>query len=441
MRIDRIEIENFKKYRRLDLCLNPQFTLLVGENGSGKTTVLDALAVAAGIWLAEPPDSNLANSGRSILPSWIRLESKPIGDRTQFVEHTPVRVRAVGSLVDGSNNEWTRQIPSGRKRTRNIDAKQALALIKSEFERAKIEDGVILPILAYYGAGRAWTASNDRSRRKKAPRRWDAYYDCFEGRIRRMELIDWFRRETTAAGVRGGKMRPGFDVVRQAILGCVPGADGAWFDPDRDQIVLSISGNAQPFFNLSDGQRLMLELVADLAIKMVTLNTSLLPADGNGMAAAAPRVLTETPGLVLIDELDLHLHPKWQRRVESDLKRTFPKVQFVCTSHSPQVIGQAQPNELRILSEDGVITSTQSFGMDSNLILEEIMGAARRDPATAELLGDIAKKIERQNWSEAEQLLARAEQQLGPDDPAITRSRALMLFVASSPHADNSEKR
>ena len=135
-------------------------------------------------------------------------------------------------------------------------------------------------------------------------------------------------------------MRPGFEVVRRAILGCVLGADGVWFDADREQIVLSIDGNAQPFGNLSAGQRMMLALVADIAIKAVTQNAHLLPADELGAEDdPLPRLLRETPGVVLIDELDVHLHPRWQRRAATDLKRTFPGIQFVCTSHSPQVIG------------------------------------------------------------------------------------------------------
>ena len=101
---------------------------------------------------------------------------------------------------------------------------------------------------------------------------------------------------------------------------------------------------AQPFTNLSAGQRTMLALVADLAIKMVTQNNYLVPEDDPAPTnGALPDVLAQTPGVVLIDELDVHLHPRWQRRVASDLKSTFPRIQFVCTTHSPQVIGEVAP--------------------------------------------------------------------------------------------------
>ena len=213
-------------------------------------------------------------------------------------------------------------------------------------------------------------------------RRWAAFYDCLNERIRIADLGDWFHREAIAAVNRDGQFRPGFEVVRRAVLRCVPGADRMWFDGDRSEIVLSIEGQAQPFSNLSAGQRMMLALVADIAINAVTQNNHLVPehvpATANG---ALPDVLAQTPGVVLIDELDVHLHPRWQRRVATDLKSTFPRIQFVCTSHSPQVIGEVAPEEIRMLDELALGRAPdQSYGLDSNSILEDLMGANSRTP-------------------------------------------------------------
>ncbi len=97
MRIATLKMENFKLFERQSVALHEQFTLLVGENGSGKTTILDALAVAAGIWLVNPPDTILRNSGRNILPSEIRVESEERGDRTQFIQKRPVVIGARGT--------------------------------------------------------------------------------------------------------------------------------------------------------------------------------------------------------------------------------------------------------------------------------------------------------------------------------------------------------
>src|SRR5437879_2097428 len=114
MRIDTLEIRNFKKFAEQRFALHPQFTLLVGENGSGKTSVLDALAVALGVWLAEPPDSTLANSGRPIYASETHLEPVHHGDRTLFQEAgTGVVVKATGRIEDRDGVSWVRRVSPG----------------------------------------------------------------------------------------------------------------------------------------------------------------------------------------------------------------------------------------------------------------------------------------------------------------------------------------
>jgi predicted ATP-binding protein involved in virulence len=435
MRIDRLEIENFKKFSQQTVELHPQFTLFVGENGSGKTTMLDALAVAAAVWLVDAPDSTLYNSGRNILTAEIRLEPEKRGDRIQFLERRPVKVQATGRIGDTESVSWTRQIHPDGKRTSNVGAKQALVKIKKIYALSNEGENVLIPVLAYYGAGRAWLPSNERVPKAKEngpARRWAAFYDCFSERIRFPELQRWFSRETTERGNRSGRWRPGFEVVRRAILRGVPGADDIWFDVDRDQIVLSLSGNSQPFDNLSAGQRMMLALVADLAIKAVTQNAFLLPEDELGPKdEQLPIVLKETPGVVLIDELDVHLHPKWQRRVASDLKETFPAIQFVCTSHSPQVIGEVKPEEIRLLDGNEVTTPKRSFGIDSSRILEELMDAKPRDESVGIALSQLFDLIDRENFSAARDLLPKVEAELGSDDPEITRARTLMAFLES----------
>ena len=101
MRIDRLELRNFKKFAEFDLDLHRQFTLLIGENGAGKTSVLDALSVALGVWLVRPPDSTLTSSKRPIFPSEIRLESSQQGDRELFTEAGGgVSVKAIGQIED-----------------------------------------------------------------------------------------------------------------------------------------------------------------------------------------------------------------------------------------------------------------------------------------------------------------------------------------------------
>jgi predicted ATP-binding protein involved in virulence len=431
MRIDRLELRNFKKFATFELNLHDQFTLLIGENGAGKTSVLDALAVALGVWLVEPPDSTLLNSRRGILPSEIRLESSRQGDRELFREASGgVSIKARGQIEGHENLVWEHRINPGKRKATNLGAREALAVVEEAYQRASREERVLLPVIAYYGAGRAWLPHRERPKSRSAAsgraRRWAAFYDCLNERIRIADLGDWFHREAIAAVNRGGRFRPGFEVVRRAVLRCVPGADRMWFDGDRSEIVLSIEGRAQPLSNLSAGQRMMLALVADIAIKAVTQNNHLVPECASTSADGAwPDVLAQTAGVVLIDELDVHLHPLWQRRVATDLKLTFPSIQFVCTSHSPQVIGEVAPEGIRMLDDAAVARAPdQSFGLDSNAILEDIMGAKSRTLRGTSAIEAVEDALEVGNLDQARERLDILKQLQGGDTRDTVRLEA-----------------
>lgn len=378
MKIHSIRIRNFKRFDEKCLDLDSQFTLIVGENGSGKTTILDALAVASAVWLVDVPDSKLGSSRRSILPKEIRLEPLVAGDRVQFVQRKPVVIEADGEIC-GEAVTWRRQVRERGFRTTNADARDAVAIIRDHY--AKVRDGVAVlsPVVAHYGAGRAWLPARERDRRAKSggsepARRWDALYDCFDERIRVVDLMRWFRREALAAVNQG--WRAGYGVVKWAVLRCLPDAEDLWFDADRDEVALSVGGTSQPFSNLSAGQQMMLATVADVAIKAVTQNAHLLdgPAADVPGQDEPPTVLRQTPGVVLIDELDVHLHPRWQRSVVRDLRETFPSIQFVCTSHSPFIIQSINAGELRLL--DPVEDHLEYADRPIEDIAEDVQGVA-----------------------------------------------------------------
>ena len=437
MRIDLLHIENFKKFEKQEINLHPHFTLLAGDNGAGKTTVLDALAVALGVWLVEVPDTMLINSRRKIEEKEIRLDPAQEGDRIQFRQRRPVVITATGQIGDRRSVTWTRQIRPTGKWTTNANAGHALEIVADIYRRDAAGERVLCPVLAYYGAGRAWLASNERLPKEAKPngpaRRWAAFYDCFSERIRFAELQKWFHGETTAAGSRGGRMRPGFEAVKRAILRCVPGADDVWYEYDRGQIVFSISGNAQPFENLSAGQRMMLALVADLAIKAVTQNAYLLPpGELSPDDQPLPRVLRETPGVVLIDELDIHLHPRWQRRVATDLKETFPSIQFVCTSHSPQVIGEVSRDEVRLLTSEGIKRPSVALGADSNWILDHVMeGSTSETKGARTLQNEVEDALAEGDLSVASEKLGELRQLLDGDTGELVRLESSLHSLES----------
>lgn len=427
MRIDRLKIQNFKKFADQQIDLHPQFTLLVGENGAGKTSILDALAVALGIWHKGIPGTGW----RNILEEEIRLIAVRAGDRTHFRPQLPSAITVDGKIGTKENLSWTRMIRVGGTRTTNAEARAAEKSVVDTVQAA-LNQRALLPVLAYYGAGRAWSPTNKRpalraSQRK--PQQFDAYRNCLDTRIHDHDLNEWFLFEAAAKNGQS-EGRPGYHAVKKAVLQCVPGADDLRYDSDLKEVVLSIGGFEQPFYNLSAGQRMMLAMVADIAIKAVSLNSYSYGNDETG-ADDPMSVLRKSPGVVLIDELDIHLHPKWQRRVATDLKETFPGVQFVCTSHSPQIIGEVRPDEVRLLDERGAIRPKRSFGIDSSRVLEELMDSTSRDEKVGTTLRSLFAMIDREDFESARRLMPEIETQLGPDDPEVTRARALMNFLES----------
>lgn len=435
MRIDRLEIKNFKKFSDYTLDLHPQFTLLVGDNGTGKTTILDALAIAAGVWLVNSPDTTLNNSRRNILPSEIRLEAIATDTVTQFIERKPTQITAIGTINDRPVT-WLRQIKTNGSRTSNTEAKQALDIISTLFQQVQSGAKIWLPVMAYYGAGRSWLPSNQRDPKALTntlpSRRWDAFYDCFEERIRITDLHTWFQKEAIASVNRQGQMRSGYNVVKFAILRCIPDADDLWFDGDRGEIVVAIDGEPQPFSNLSAGQKMMVALIADLAIKIVTQNASFLTEELDTDNEKLPQILQQTSGLVMIDEIDVHLHPKWQRRVIKDLKSTFPLIQFVCTTHSPIIISEVEAECIRVLKPHAAtITPQSALGLDANQVLDELMGVSERNRETADSLHKLFKLIDLEDFQAAYREIEMNPdiKRLGELAPEITRAKTLIKFL------------
>lgn len=438
MRIDQLKMWNFKKFpaavfefpRLADASPDVgSFHVLIGENGSGKTSILDALALALGVWFNKAPDATLGRRQPRLLESQRRLVAQWEGDRTQMQPVLePVEILVSGSILDRPAITWGQRLEVGRSTVNHQASKEARDLIWSAYQRINAGEKVLLPVICYYGAGRAWLPHNERRNSKARglgpANRWEAFHDCLNERIRIADLAQWFQGEHIAMGNRQGRYRPGFEVVRRAVLACIPGADAIWYDSDTMEIALSIHGNPQPLGNLSAGQRVLLALVADLAIRMVTQNNFLVPPDVLGPEdEPVPRVLVQTPGVVLIDELDVHLHPKWQRGLIETLRRTFPRLQFIGTTHSPFIVQSLRGDEL--INLEG-----QSVPELGNLSVGQIAGG---------LMGvdrpDVGRRYEEMVDAAKSYLLTLEEAALAPADKLAEFEDRLAARI--SPYADN----
>jgi predicted ATP-binding protein involved in virulence len=187
-----------------------------------------------------------------------------------------------------------------------------------------------------------------------------------------------------------------------------------------------VSKNGQLLFleQLSDGERGLLALVFDLTRRLAIANPNLNDPISEGVA------------LVLIDEIELHLHPKWQRNVLQRLCDTFKASQFVVTTHSPLVLGEVPARCVRFLEfVDGkvkVFTPSEAYGMDANRILQEFMGAPVRNPQVEKELTKLFELIDREEFNDARTAIAMLEKKLGTEEPELTRASSLIHFLEGS---------
>jgi predicted ATP-binding protein involved in virulence len=328
LRISKLRLKNFKYFTNKEFSFGSRFNLIIGDNGTGKTTLLDGLAVGVGSLFLRFPEPA---SARNILRDEASLAFYRHGDVWTAEPLYPIRITCTGEVA-GRHGEWSRGVYKPGGRTTRYEAAWLSELGVQFTEQVRMGEPVVLPVISSYGTGRLWMQLRQREIETLKPdSRFMGYLDCLNPASDVKRLLAWFKTQEIAALQRGV---PGstLEAAREAILGCIAEARHVVFDVARDELMIHFDNHSLPFRYLSDGYRNMVAMAADIAVRCATLNPQL------GKDAAR-----DTPGIVLIDEVDLHLHPRWQRRVVDDLLRSFPKVQFFGTTHSPFIIQSLRP--------------------------------------------------------------------------------------------------
>lgn len=334
MRLDYLQVKNFKGFEERDFHFHPEFNLIVGRNGTGKTSALDAAAVAIGSWLLGVRGEDT----RHIRPSEVLLKERDTGKGKQlgesrFEPQFPCEVYAEGNVL-GEPLHWRRALNSLSGRTTYGEAGNIKRLGAKADKFVRDGEVVQLPLICYYGTGRLWlepreaymVQGHEKLAKKKDLSRLAGYRYSIDPKLSVAQFTNWMAKQDWLQ-YQHKQTSDLYLAVKNAIISCVEYAQDIEFDPQIGEVIVNFKGSSRPFSLLSDGQRCVLAVIGDLAQKAVTLNPH-LGAD----------VLVETTGIVMIDELDLHLHPLWQRHIIEDLRRVFPKIQFICTTHSPFLI-------------------------------------------------------------------------------------------------------
>lgn len=423
MRIAEINLRNFRNFQQQTFRFPSLFTVVIGENGKGKSTLLQSLRVAVGTFLLGLKEAERLH----IQPEDIRR----VDLNTRFAPQFPCEVEVKGDFY-GQFIEWKRGKNTLEGRTTSTDANSLIELAQNIEQRVNnhFEENVNLPVLGFFSTARLWAESKQTFKLKtKGSRLKDGYTRCLDQRSDRNTPMEWIKSNYYKQ-LKGADSQGLLKAVLEAISTCIPNWTAEEWDEDTDDLFGTLTtsdghSTKMPLYYLSDGLRTMAGLVAEIAYRCVVLNSHL-----------GSEAVKQSRGVILIDELDMHLHPNWQRRVVSDLKTAFPNLQFVATTHSPFIVQSLDstelinldmptdviPNQLTVeeVAQDimGVESSFSVENKSKEVLSTQYFEALETQPLTES--GDVLNQIEEQISDPAMRALLqmkKLKKQLNPEQP------------------------
>lgn len=445
MEVKSIKLTQVGGFKSLEVPLGPNneypgnVTVLIGNNGSGKTSVLRSLATSLS-WLVARVRSEKGH-GSPISEDVIRIGAttasisiRVMDDRENFaLPHTN---------IEDDLYEWTiAKSRTGRKGDTQSDLLDVSRLADRYRELLTCEEEASLPLIAFYSVDRVVLDIPLKIRSKHTFFQLDGYDNSLSQGVDFRRFFEWFRNREDSENESGisdtalkfieerleknkrlwnelkelaasSKDRQ-LTAVRAAISALMPGFDNLRVQR-KPRLHMSIEkhGETLNVSQLSQGEKSLIALAGDIARRLAMMNPSLLnPLTGDG--------------IVLIDEVDLHLHPQWQREIIPRLTRTFPNCQFVVTTHSPLVISEST-NALTYVLRDGELAKVRSqFGSDANSVLLEVMDTDVRNPEINERLEEILDSIQDGNLKAAKNLIGTLEEELPENNLELAKAKLL----------------
>ena len=431
MMLKEIRLVNFRGIADITLPFTRTTTAILGVNGVGKSAVLDALAIALSNMTERI--AGQAAKARNISPDDIKNDAAY--SRIQVTADLGIHASTSQVAADGNGSGEPAQQPVHTLTTwaiaRNRAAAEHPAERSSDLDQLNAHTRLFnsrmllaetnnqpthLPLAVYYDVHRAVldVPLRVKEKLKNTPR--EAYHDALgHGGTDFRGFFAWFRDREDAENER---IRDEPDYVDRDLQAVRAAVEGFTQFTDlrirrKPSLRMTVKKNETELnvLQLSDGEKCLLALVGDLARRLSLLNTDKdNPLDGEGV--------------VLIDEIDLHLHPKWQRSVVASLERTFPNCQFIITTHSPQVVGELAPKAVLLLRDGKFLGHAErSLGLSSGEVLEELMEGEASNAEIASRLATIRVSLEEDDITSAEAALSLVRQKVG-DIPQVLELQA-----------------
>lgn len=430
IRLSSIQLTNVKLLSDLHLTSLGEMTVLVGENGAGKTTVLDCVSFFLQ-QLVDALRSGLSPTGRPR-----EIEAPPVP--RQFLKvGAPALSMALDFEIGSERRTWRLTgEPRGEDFALCCESKAMLEIAESLGARVSTGQTVEVPVPLYYRTNRAVFEVPERIRLPHVFSREAAFDEAVAADMWQSFRLffEWFReREDYENEARLAK-DPSFrdeqlQAVRDALHRMLPEIQNPHIQraPQRFLVEKTVGSDREMIEvgQLSDGEKVLFVLGADIARRLAIAN----PGSRHPLCS---------PGIVLIDEVELHLHPRWQRRVVESLQAAFPNCQFILATHSPQVASAAPPSSVVVLSGGKVETRASAYGRDTNSILEEIFDTSERPESFKERIERIGNLVDSGDRAEAMKELDQLARELSDLDPDVVRLHTILSFLDSE-HETHSE--
>ncbi len=378
--VKELNVYNYRKFEQVSYQLNPRMNVFAGKNGSGKTALLEAVNVVLGAYLAAfktyVPSRFVYNISKDDAHLKVQTAEDSAVMTTGGIRQFPCRVSC--SMLWGQSEEpirFQRVLPKEDGRTK-FDGPNPMQPTVVSWEKmiaqANHEDKeLVFPIVLYLSSARLWNETKSVSYEAGVFGRTDAYYRCLDGKHGTELAFGYINMlQSVAVEENEGKPYPAYDAILNAINYALHDElranERVIFSTRYGKDIVALKNNegiVVPFTTLSDGYRNVIKIVLDIATRMCILNPYL-----QGEA------LQKTPGVVIIDEIDLSLHPTWQRRIIGILKTLFPRIQFICATHSPFIIQSLEDGELITLDREEKPLAEEYAGESIEDIAEDIMG-------------------------------------------------------------------
>ncbi|WP_425058629.1 DNA replication and repair protein RecF [Sporomusa carbonis] len=414
MQLQSIVIKNFKGIKDIAVNFKAGFNILIGDNGVGKTSILEAISVGLGGFLAGVNETNT----KHISQDEVRLESKLTGDGSiNIKQEYPVKVECT-AILDNHEFTWVRQKKTLKGRT-TVEPRDIC-----RFSKEMLDDtDKIAPLINYQSAARMWAQKREKTTNvfQENYTRSVGYIDCLAEESNAKMLLNWCKRMEEIAWQEDKKISE-YEAVKDAIVTFMSimsekPVKGVRFHKRTGQLVYSINEEENiPVHLLSSGYQSVIWMVMDIAYRMAVLNPDL-----------RKEVTKKTPGIVLIDELDLHLHPKWQWKIVEALKATFPCVQFITTTHSPLIIASCKNEQLITIGNDMEIGySTSAYGHQVGHVLSYLQDSYDRAKAVKDKFDGFYQAIDDEKFKEAQCILDELLLELDDTNPDIVKAKTTL---------------